>query len=183
MTTSSVPPYMDRLFTPATPVQQSNSGSVRKRLFISPEEALQEGMWDLPLWDTTGIFKCIFIFVCLSCSFLRMVIQMDRSLETKSSSSPAFSLPGSQMREKKKTNYKAKSDRPRKQLERISYSQAMILMWLFRLTATYSCRSLYFLSFSQHFTLTPASHKPVQLHPWWFSWLNYLLYTLTTLHP
>ncbi|KAK2537746.1 hypothetical protein Q9233_002596, partial [Columba guinea] len=49
MTTSSVPPYTDILFMPATPVQQSNYGSVRKGLFISPEEALQEGMWDLPL--------------------------------------------------------------------------------------------------------------------------------------
>ena len=42
MTTSSVPPYMDGLFMPATPVQQSNSGSVRNWLFISPEEALQD---------------------------------------------------------------------------------------------------------------------------------------------
>lgn len=31
-----------------------------------------------------------------------MVIQMDKSLETKYSSLPAFYLPGSQMREKKK---------------------------------------------------------------------------------
>jgi len=44
MTTSSVPPYMDRLFMPPALVRQSNSGSVRKWLFISPEEALQEGM-------------------------------------------------------------------------------------------------------------------------------------------
>lgn len=49
MTASSVPPYMDGSFMPATPVQHSNSGSVRKWLFISPEEAVQEGMWDLPL--------------------------------------------------------------------------------------------------------------------------------------
>lgn len=49
MKTSSVPPYMDGLFMPATPVQQSNSGSVRNWLFILPEEPSQERMWNLSL--------------------------------------------------------------------------------------------------------------------------------------
>jgi len=35
-----VPPYMDRLFMPVTPVRQSNPGSVRKELSNLPEEAL-----------------------------------------------------------------------------------------------------------------------------------------------
>lgn len=105
MKTSSVPPYMDGLFMPATPVQQSNSGSVRNWLFILPEEHHKKGCGichcEIPTLGT-GSLKYILLFVCLSCSFLRMVIQMDRSLETKYSSLPAFSLPGSQMREKKK---------------------------------------------------------------------------------
>lgn len=88
MTTSYVPPFMGGLFMPVTPVRQSNSGSVRKWLFSSPEEALQEGMWDLPLCDTSfrnWKFKTYFYF-WLSRSFLRMVVQMHWSLENESSS-------------------------------------------------------------------------------------------------
>lgn len=40
VSTPSVPPYMDRLFMPVTPVRQSNPGSVRKELSNLPEEAL-----------------------------------------------------------------------------------------------------------------------------------------------
>lgn len=49
MNTSSALPYMDGLFMPVIPVSQSNSGSVRKVLFILPEEALQVGMQVLSL--------------------------------------------------------------------------------------------------------------------------------------
>lgn len=126
MATTYVPPFMRGLFTPVIPVRQRNSGSVRKWLFRSPEEALREGMWDLPLCNRNWKLKMYFYF-CLSCSFLRMVIKMHRSLGNESSSLSAFSLPGLQMRQREKT-YKAKSYKPSKQLERIGHSQAMILV-------------------------------------------------------
>lgn len=63
MTTSSVPPFMGKLFTPATLAQQSSCGSVRKWLLRSPEEALKEEVWDLPLSDAIFWKQKFFLFL------------------------------------------------------------------------------------------------------------------------